>query len=143
MTKEEAIQEFKKRFHTPTGFLKKAQYKETVPKLEAFIAEIYQDITICKAVVENGKAFCGVTLDCHLHDWRQDDKQFKSNVEHNISLILKDLDEKLAERYEKERSFINVGPIDIPDIETRGFNRGIDAARSLLKESPQSKGVDK
>lgn len=36
-----------------------------------FIKTLLATESRCKKLVENGKAVCGVKLDCHLHDWRQ------------------------------------------------------------------------
>lgn len=43
---------------------KKKRIKEIIK------AEIASALT-CGKYVEEGKAICGVKLDCHLHDWRQ------------------------------------------------------------------------
>jgi len=38
--------------------------------IKKLVEEIVEEETHCQKSVENGKATCGVKLDCHLHDWR-------------------------------------------------------------------------
>lgn len=38
-------------------------------KLEEALYDAFEKVTHCQDRVE-GKATCGVKLDCHLHDWR-------------------------------------------------------------------------
>ena len=44
-------------------------YKEA----EELAEKLENALCRCNNPVENGEALCGVTLDCHLHDWRQKD----------------------------------------------------------------------
>lgn len=37
------------------------------------VSKKVEELLHCKKSVENGKATCGVKLDCHIHDWRQND----------------------------------------------------------------------
>lgn len=55
-----------------------------------------EEIMRCNKLVEDGKAVCGVTLDCHLHDWRQEDMKEQWQKE-----AREDNDKKWVERIEK------------------------------------------
>ena len=71
----------------------------------------------CARPVENGKAICGVKLDCHLHDWRQ--KDF-------LSTLVKEM-----EGLKKE---IIIGDDSETESLKNGFNAGISAAVEVVKE---------
>ena len=61
--------------------------EQEIKDVSAKVEELLQ----CEKSVEDGKAVCGVKLDCHLHDWRQDVErivgeemdgmEFQTNVE--------------------------------------------------------------
>ena len=71
----------------------------------------------CARPVENGKAICGVKLDCHLHDWRQ--KDFLSTLVKEMEGKRKDTDDEMS--YSMKSNII-------------GFNAGISAAVEVVKE---------
>lgn len=51
------------------------------------IRSLLHEVTHCHQPVENGEAICGVKLNCHLHDWRQNDMEASWQREAKVELL--------------------------------------------------------
>lgn len=94
-------------------------------ELKLFIADLLsknnERLIKCQKLVEDGKAICGVRLDCHLHDWRQKD-------------FLEDYKKELVEEIEgMKKPFTPAGFLDTYGEGHLEFNRAIEKIVALIK----------